>query len=324
MTFGRQSQLRRSTFRACQSRATFSKSAACANGEALLDGLKIDYVRRVNQPDSSARPSLCGVVKLGAQRRHYFVGPAGQPLEQRSRTEFLKSFMNARGPERPSPLPNPFTYRRRRSDWETRMCRPLFYELDQRWTEAYDAVLKAGSGLAKSPGRYYDAAETDLHRMYDVKVNAGARRLLNRFPLDMSNSSPSQWALNFHPLCFHEGVRETFILPDQLLIRTVGSTQAVPLDKCRLAVESAGYITTEVPAGVRPIGYTWQYVNRNGSPDRRFADNFQIPIVSVMELDLITTSGVQVHTAFTDVAAAEAFVSAFESLVALGSASESG
>jgi hypothetical protein len=43
-----------------------------------------------------------------------------------------------------------------------------------------------------------------------------------------------------------------------------------------------------VPSDSRVVGHTWLKANKDGSPDRRFADNYQIPIA---EYGLRITSG---------------------------------
>jgi len=54
-----------------------------------------------------------------------------------------------------------------------------------------------------------------------------------------------------------------------------------------------------VPSWCEPVGYTWQYMNKDGGPDRRYNDNQQIPHYKVWELDF-TFSGGRIDTAFAD------------------------
>lgn len=41
------------------------------------------------------------------------------------------------------------------------------------------------------------------------------------------------------------------------------------------------------------VGKTWQYVNKNGGPDRRFANNPVLPIMMYGNLELTSASGLQ-------------------------------
>lgn len=47
-----------------------------------------------------------------------------------------------------------------------------------------------------------------------------------------------------------------------------------------------------IPTDTEKIGETWYRVNKDGSPDKRFADNYKIPIVLYGSIQLKTTSGV--------------------------------
>jgi hypothetical protein len=46
-----------------------------------------------------------------------------------------------------------------------------------------------------------------------------------------------------------------------------------------------------VPADARVVGSTWEFVNRNGEPDRRFRNNYEIPIVAYGGLLFSSASG---------------------------------
>lgn len=66
-----------------------------------------------------------------------------------------------------------------------------------------------------------------------------------------------------------------------------------------------------VPADTKTVGKTWHKVNRNGSPDLRFKDNYQIPIVEYADLNIKTKTGINERYQFSSILLAEAFVKAF-------------
>ncbi|TDE35441.1 hypothetical protein E1B25_17530 [Antarcticimicrobium sediminis] len=43
-------------------------------------------------------------------------------------------------------------------------------------------------------------------------------------------------------------------------------------------------IVEAAPSDATMVGQTWKYVNKNGSPDRRFKDNRQLPICLFQEM----------------------------------------
>lgn len=66
-----------------------------------------------------------------------------------------------------------------------------------------------------------------------------------------------------------------------------------------------------VPPDTKIIDQTWHKVNKNGAPDKRFRDNFQIPIVRYGRISMRTTAGVHEEYQFSNYEAAETFSFAF-------------
>lgn len=86
------------------------------------------------------------------------------------------------------------------------------------------------------------------------------------------------------------------IFPGFMLIRDKASSDYALIDLRDLTVETYGcrFIETEtVPPDTEVVGYAWHKSNKDGSPDRRFADNFQIPIALYGEITFKTRNGVE-------------------------------
>jgi len=66
-----------------------------------------------------------------------------------------------------------------------------------------------------------------------------------------------------------------------------------------------------VPKDSRIIDRTWAKVNKNGSPDRRFKDNYQIPIVRYGSIRLKNRNGLHEEYEFSNYEATEFFGRAF-------------
>jgi hypothetical protein len=47
----------------------------------------------------------------------------------------------------------------------------------------------------------------------------------------------------------------------------------------------------KVPKDAVVIDHTWAKVNKNGTPDKRFKDNYQIPICKYGEIELTSSTG---------------------------------
>lgn len=67
-----------------------------------------------------------------------------------------------------------------------------------------------------------------------------------------------------------------------------------------------------VPSDAKIIGKTWAKVNNNGTPDKRFKDNYEIPIVKYGELKFISGTGVFEVFLFSNSEAGKAYSVAYD------------
>jgi hypothetical protein len=63
----------------------------------------------------------------------------------------------------------------------------------------------------------------------------------------------------------------------------------------------------EVPKDAVVMGYTWSKVNKNGTPDKRFKDNYQIPICKYGEIELTSSTGLNEAYSFSSFEKSESF-----------------
>ncbi len=66
-----------------------------------------------------------------------------------------------------------------------------------------------------------------------------------------------------------------------------------------------------IPSDSLIVGQTWHKVNKDGSPDRRFSGNFQIPIVQYGEITITSSTGMNETYSFSSVEKAKAFADSF-------------
>jgi hypothetical protein len=74
--------------------------------------------------------------------------------------------------------------------------------------------------------------------------------------------------------------------------------------------------TGKVPGDSKIIDKTWAKVNKNGTPDKRFKDNYQIPIVRYGSVTLKTKNGLHEEYEFSNYEASEAFGHALSNFIA--------
>jgi hypothetical protein len=298
----------------CRPVARFERKIVAEYGEFVHKEDSVSFATAKAISDLPKHNQTALVSKLGRRSSTYLKGVVGSELQASSRDEFLRALFSVPAQAPPNRLRHPFSLRRRVVEWRYLTATPMFYELNDGMTQVFNRLMKAATALAESPGRYFDIVEYQLETWDLRKRNAGAGGLIERQYLGISNCQPIRERLNVSVPAFHEAHRNVYFLPDAIAIKSGESATSYRYSEVKVRVFDKQFVTMSVPHGVTPVGYTWQYVNKNGGPDRRFNDNFQIPIIDVTELDFHFPDGQQVHTAFTDSRAVEAFESAMNEM----------
>jgi hypothetical protein len=79
-----------------------------------------------------------------------------------------------------------------------------------------------------------------------------------------------------------------FIYPAFILYHvSLEAFALVDIRDANLDYNPTSFIEKEaIPNDAQLIGYTWKKANKDGSPDRRFANNYQIPILAYGDIRL--------------------------------------
>jgi hypothetical protein len=72
-----------------------------------------------------------------------------------------------------------------------------------------------------------------------------------------------------------------------------------------------------IPSDTAIIDKTWAKVNKNGTPDKRFVNNYEIPVVKYGELEIKTYTGLNESYAFSCFEKSEDFAKKFIELSGL-------
>ncbi|MGO4389057.1 SH3 domain-containing protein [Microvirga sp. 2YAF29] len=191
------------------------------------------------------------------------------------------------------------------------------FDMDAETLAAQFALESAHVSLSRS------------HRIWDVTSSVGVDRVrersaastaVTRRPVQLTSVmdgivAGSQKGLRFQ----NANGGDLDIFPGFMLMRAKGETDyaLVDLRELRLDVEPIAFIESEsVPGDSQITGYAWAKSNRDGSPDRRFKDNYQIPIVRYGELRFSTPTGIAEAYQVSNCEAALAFGAAFQRLQA--------
>jgi hypothetical protein len=167
-----------------------------------------------------------------------------------------------------------------------------FYDVNDGEAEWFQHLVDAVESLAGNQALWRVDAAGNVRTTYQYKVNAGATTIVSRSAASASLEPPSILATNIAVPSITSGKAGLFFLPDRLLIKDGKRFSDVSYSDLELQVTAIRFTESgRVPRDSQQVDTTWQYVNVNGGPDRRFKDNRRYPVMLYGELTIGSSGG---------------------------------
>jgi hypothetical protein len=188
-------------------------------------------------------------------------------------------------------------------------------EIEKDQADLFDQAVNEFTSLCSSQVIWDVWAH--LHNdMVRQRTNAGesANRVKVRF--DVSRSDLIDWDHSIPHLKNSKG-GELYLYPCFVLYRAVGETfSLIELKDVRLDVRNITFVESNtIPSDARVTGRVWAKANRDGSRDKRFANNYEIPLVEYGELRVTSASGLNEEFYISNVEKLVNFVQAFTKFI---------
>jgi hypothetical protein len=165
----------------------------------------------------------------------------------------------------------------------------ILYELEPPVEDAFRRFTEWAQALARVGRTWHIAASGGVR---DPKYHAGATNLVRRNVAVVRMTDPPFMKTNVSVLSLGAGRQTLYFLPDRLLVYDAGGIGAISYRTLDLSAMGKPFIEEQnVPSDATVVDRTWQYVNQSGGPDRRFANNRQLPICLYDELSFRTPTG---------------------------------
>ncbi len=180
--------------------------------------------------------------------------------------------------------------------WRDRLRRltVLFYELDDESAARFEALSHAVHSAALASEF---TAVTERVTYADKKYHSGADHGVSTRPASASSGFPDGLVANVAVPMLHAEKTTLAFLPDLVLLIQGSDIGAVEYQSLRIECRPVTIIesTANAPSDATVIGHNWKYPNKDGGPDRRFKDNYQLPKCRYSELALTTGSGLNLR-----------------------------
>lgn len=184
---------------------------------------------------------------------------------------------------------------------------PVDTDLDNTFTQGYDMLIRAFK-VVSSCQAIWDKTSAVANNSYATR--SAATTTITRTPVQFTCQDTDLIPSNITP-CRLENANgsDIYLYPGFILIYENASSFAlIDWQDFEVDMRHVLFIESEtIPSDTQTVDQTWQYVNKNGSPDRRFSNNRILPIVDYADIYITTPSGVNEAYCFSNTEKAESF-----------------
>ena len=149
-----------------------------------------------------------------------------------------------------------------------------------------------------------------------AKTRSAASTSITRIPVNFSMGTLNYINTKYDAFKFkNANGGDLYIYPGFIVMPSEHSNDFAIIDFRDITLEHNGQRFLEqetVPSDAKIVDRTWQYVNKNGMPDKRYSYNPEIPIALYYELVLKTSKGLYESFGFSNSDTGEKFCVAFE------------
>ena len=139
--------------------------------------------------------------------------------------------------------------------------------------------------------------------------------MLVKNPTVFDYSLPRVIKSNITPPAIKSGKETIYFLPDFLLVVDDKKVGAVGYDKLAIRSQQSNFIEAGiVPSDTVVLYHVWKHPNKGGGPDRRFADNVQLPVCQYEAIHLTSSNGLNELLEVSKVGVTEPFAKAITRL----------
>lgn len=187
----------------------------------------------------------------------------------------------------------------------------LDIEMDSHLQEKYERVFNSFKLLTTSQ-KIWDV--TSARYQDRVAARSSASTIVNKKEVKFSTKSLPDIKANYEALYFQNanGADLYFYPSFVVMYSSINSFAIIGLDEIELYFSHVRFTENgSVPRDSKIIDKTWLKVNKNGTRDKRFKGNYQIPVVKYGEIRLGTSSGLHEEYEFSNYEYMEEFGYAF-------------
>jgi len=167
----------------------------------------------------------------------------------------------------------------------------LEYEMDDYHIEKHKKLVNAWIELSRC-SQLLQIIQTG--KVQNRKIHAGASELVNSLPFKLITEPPFYIKTNVDIIQLKLSKETLIFLPDKVLIIQGSKVGSIDYSDISIKVDNIPFIVDVAPKDTIVINYTWEKVNKDGSPDKRYKLNRMLPICKYGKIEITSSSGLNI------------------------------
>ncbi len=185
------------------------------------------------------------------------------------------------------------------------------FALDQATLDAFAAMVRIFEELTRSAAIWDVTSAVGIERARERTV---ASEALTRTSVQLRLATSEIIDSAYHALRFPNANGDDIdIYPGFVMTQSRnGDFALIDIRELGVTLQGTRFVEEEaVPADSEVVGQTWKKTNKDGSPDKRFVDNYAIPLVRYGQLWFTSPTGLNEAYMFSNFSSAERFTASF-------------
>lgn len=167
------------------------------------------------------------------------------------------------------------------------------YEFDDTERQKWETLSSAWKAVAASKSLQ---EITLTAKSKNTRETAGIESAYDTVKMTAGGRLPSYLKTNIKPVVFTMKDRQFAIMPDRLLVFVKNKLGALEYDEVKFDITAVGFLETgPVPKDAEVVKQVWAYANNDGSPDRRYSNNKQYPVMKYGNIVITSKSGLDIR-----------------------------
>ncbi|HET6942760.1 MAG TPA: DUF4236 domain-containing protein [Sphingomicrobium sp.] len=289
--------------------ATYWQAKMREIGSASVEQLTSESLRELREMVAEAR-SQREEISSDLNQAQLLLKNQTVDLERRKRSIFRYFYKN-RIADLESALPGTNVEVERLKQWLEATHVEIKFETNDAAKKAYAALVRTFDVLRTTSSVWDITSDRNTDRVIE---RTSAARMLTRDLVQVDFSTSNLVKFEGRPMRFQNVNGEDLLIYPGVAImpRADGAFALIDLRDLSLEYNAVRFIEEDaIPPDAHVVDQTWAKTNKDGSPDRRFSNNYAIPVCLYGRLVFTSSAGIEEEYQFSNAAAAGNFARAF-------------